>query len=150
MSEEIQNSHVEGKEQDRRRVSFSDLRRGDRLVVETKIDGEPQRIQAIYKIKITGKRRERTRVTGKWENCLLARVEKHSVSAGRRVVKEYTCRIPGGLNRNHCVTLGEIGVEEEDCLLLENLKDNAGEHVAGSVRTTPITRIAVIEVGKRS
>ena len=115
------------KEQEVNEINFADLKREDKLIVET---------EGKYEITIIGIRKDGLRVKVKEESG--------------NEVEEYTARMTGGFTKFGVgITPGIIKIRsenEENCLYLENPKDiKTRERLSKSIRTTPIERIILIK-----
>lgn len=98
-------------------ISFVDLKRGSKLIVETG--------SSRFEILVTGKRKDGL--------CVSVKTEK----------EEFTARIPGGFIMYHGVTPRVIRVE--DCLYFENLKNaETDEKISSKMRTESIKSISLL------
>jgi len=113
-------------EREVKKVNLANLKRGDRLSVETLLGETIESFEII----ITGKRKDGLRVNVK--------------SKCGEEKKDFTARMPGGFTMNRGLT-GCIKTEsdgEQNCLFFENLKDaKTKEKISSSMRTTPIQKI---------
>ena len=120
------------KEQEVKEIDFANLKRGDKLTIETLLG------KTIEKFKIT--------ITGKGKEGLAVNVRK---KYGEEE-EEFTARMPGGftMHKEEGLTPGIIKIENEEeknCLYFENLKDaKTKEKISSSMRTTPIKKIIFI------
>jgi hypothetical protein len=115
-------------------VSFTNLKRGDKLSVETVL-GETTK---TFEITIIGKRKDGLRVIVR------------SDFGGK--IEEFTARMPGGItmNKNGLTKyLKAESAKEKNCLFFENLKDTKTEEKIGSaMRITPIKKIVLRTIKK--
>jgi hypothetical protein len=117
------------------KISFTELEKGDRFLVETLLG---QTVQ-MFDITVTGKRK-----TG-----LLVKVKK---ILGEKI-EEFTARMPGGFTMHGKRLTDYLKVEsqeEKNCLFFENIKDpKTDEKICSTMRTTPILKITLIETVKQ-
>ncbi len=112
-------------------VDFENLKKGDKLVVET---GDDEGGISKYEIIVDGKTKHALRVSVR--------------SEWGKEIEEFTARMMGGLTMEKGETRGLIkvsGKEEKNCLYFQNLKDAKTELRAGARRTRPIGKIVVIK-----
>lgn len=118
---------IEKAEEEIKEVSFADLKRGDKLSVETLL-GETIN---TFEITIIGKRKDGLRVIVRSEYG--------------EEVEEFTARMPGGITMHRDGLTGYLKVEddeEKNCLFFENLKDAKSKgKLSSAMRTTPIKKI---------
>jgi len=117
------------------KISFTELKRGDRFLVETLLG---QTIDS-YDITITGKRKA----------GLLVSVRK----VFGKEVEEFTAMMPGGfvMITGNLTPYIKIATEkEQSCLFFRNIKDTkTKEKICSSMRTTPIQKIALFKTVKQ-
>lgn len=113
------------KEREIKEINFADIKRGDKLMIET--------LSGIFEINVIGKGKDGLRVSVK---------RKYGEKQ-----EEFTAIMPGGFTmyKEKGLTQGilKIGTKEENnCLYFKNLKDiKTKEKESSSMRTTPIKKI---------
>ena len=132
-------------------VNLKDLRKGDKVVVETKNDKDIE----IYEITLLGRERGSA-------NVKLKITRYRASDPEHPKVEELTARMPGGFEMNRVEDIGNdrvitkegagiikdtIKAGGEYTLYFENIKDLDGEPSAGKMRSAPVSKI--VEVNKQ-